>query len=85
VVKFNGAPVLNLRQLAELAIACKEPFMRFDMEYNEVRGLACPLASAPALWPSPPAWPWPGLGWAGLDWPSAGRRCWGSHPLAPPL
>lgn len=36
VLRFNGAEVRNLRHLAEMAAACTEPYMRFDLEYNEV-------------------------------------------------
>lgn len=36
VLKFNGTPVKNLRQLAEMAMSCTEQYMRFDLEYNEV-------------------------------------------------
>ena len=36
VLKFNGTPLVNLKHLAELVIACQETFMRFDMDYNEV-------------------------------------------------
>lgn len=34
VLKFNETPVRNLRHLAQLATACSDPFMRFDLEYN---------------------------------------------------
>ncbi|KAK9908877.1 hypothetical protein WJX75_004161 [Coccomyxa subellipsoidea] len=36
VLKFNETPVRNLRHLAQLTSACTQPFMRFDLEYNEV-------------------------------------------------
>lgn len=36
VYKFNGQHVSNLQQLACLVVACEEPYMRFDLEYNEV-------------------------------------------------
>lgn len=32
---FNGTPLRNLRHLAELVQANKEPFMRFDLSYEE--------------------------------------------------
>jgi hypothetical protein len=51
VLKFNGTEVSNLRHLAELVIACQEPFMRFDMAYNEVRAL--PALSQPAFCTAP--------------------------------
>lgn len=31
---FNGTPLRNLRHLAELVQANKEPFMRFDLSYE---------------------------------------------------
>ena len=34
VLRFNGAPVRNLRHLAQLTTACAEPYMRFDLDYN---------------------------------------------------
>jgi hypothetical protein len=37
VLAFNGAPVRSLKQLAELVLACTDPFMRFDLEYHEAR------------------------------------------------
>lgn len=37
LVGFNGQPVRNLRHLAEMVLACKEKYCRFDLEYNEVR------------------------------------------------
>ncbi|KAK9842029.1 hypothetical protein WJX81_004728 [Elliptochloris bilobata] len=36
VLRFNGEPVLNLRHLAQLCLACTAPFMRFDLDYDEV-------------------------------------------------
>lgn len=36
VYKFNGIPVHNLRHLALLTSQCKERFMRFDLDYEEV-------------------------------------------------
>ncbi|GAB4817615.1 hypothetical protein N2152v2_004661 [Parachlorella kessleri] len=36
VHSFNGTPVRNLRHLAEMVLACKEPYMRFDVDYDEV-------------------------------------------------
>jgi hypothetical protein len=33
---FNGAPVRNLRHLAELVLACTEAFMTFELEYHEL-------------------------------------------------
>lgn len=40
VLRFNGTEVRNLRHLAEMAAACTEPYMRFDLEYN-VSSLFC--------------------------------------------
>ncbi len=37
VHKFNGTPVRNLKHLAELVAASTDPFLRFELEYNEVR------------------------------------------------
>lgn len=34
VLSFNGTAVRNLRHLAEMVLACKEQFMRFDVEYH---------------------------------------------------
>lgn len=34
VHKFNGEKVRNLRHLAEMVAACKEPQMRFDVDYS---------------------------------------------------
>lgn len=31
---FNGAPVRNLRHLAEMVLECGEAYMRFDVEYQ---------------------------------------------------
>ncbi|KAL6759814.1 serine protease [Haematococcus lacustris] len=36
LLKFNGEPVRNLRHLAELVVGCTQPFMRFDLDYNEL-------------------------------------------------
>jgi hypothetical protein len=34
VHSFNGVPVRNLRHLAEMVLECKEPYMRFDVDYD---------------------------------------------------
>jgi len=36
VLRFNGVAVRNLAHLAQLVAGCTEPFMRFDLEYNEI-------------------------------------------------
>lgn len=34
VLGFNGEPVRNLRHLAMMVLACKEPFLSFELEYK---------------------------------------------------
>ncbi|CAI7880690.1 unnamed protein product, partial [Closterium sp. NIES-54] len=36
VVGFNGEPVKNLLQLARLVDDCTDPFMKFDLDYDQV-------------------------------------------------
>ncbi|CAI5988464.1 unnamed protein product [Closterium sp. NIES-65] len=36
VVGFNGVPVKNLLQLARLVDQCTDPFMQFDLDYDQV-------------------------------------------------
>jgi hypothetical protein len=43
---FNGAPVRNLRHLAELVLACTETFMTFELEYHELIVLDAATAAA---------------------------------------
>ena len=31
---FNGKPVSNLKQLADMCDGCKDPFMRFELDHN---------------------------------------------------
>jgi hypothetical protein len=45
VHKFNGEPVRNLRQLAEMVVACKETHMRFDVDFS-VGGRGCSVRRA---------------------------------------
>ncbi|KAK9820002.1 hypothetical protein WJX72_005011 [[Myrmecia] bisecta] len=44
--KFNGMPIKNLRHLAQLVIDCKDKWMRFDMDYEEVVILDTEIANA---------------------------------------
>jgi hypothetical protein len=40
VLKVNGVRVVNLAHLAHLVSTCSDKFVRFDLEWNKVRGLA---------------------------------------------
>ncbi|TMW94423.1 protease Do-like 9 [Solanum pennellii] len=36
VIAFNGKPVKNLKSLAKMVEACKEEYMKFDLDYNQI-------------------------------------------------
>jgi S1-C subfamily serine protease len=36
VKAFNGTPIRNLKHLVSLVLDCKDPFMTFELEYNEL-------------------------------------------------
>lgn len=44
VHQFNGTPVRNLNHLVEMVVQCKEHYMRFDLDYEEVVVLNADLA-----------------------------------------
>jgi len=43
VLRVNNVPVKNLRGLAEAVQGCTEKYLRFDLEYNQVRIHAGPV------------------------------------------
>lgn len=43
VMAFNGTPVRNLKHLAAMVESCADPFLRFDLEYQQV----CPRILMP--------------------------------------
>eukprot|EP00899_Mesostigma_viride_P028424 jgi/Mesvir1/8767/Mv02684-RA.2 len=51
VFEFNRVPIKNLRHLAELVEACREEYLRFDLEYNQVVVLdaKAALAASPGI------------------------------------
>ncbi|GAQ91114.1 HrtA/DegP protease [Klebsormidium nitens] len=36
VIRLNGVEIRNIKQLAELVESCQDPFLKFDLEYNEM-------------------------------------------------
>lgn len=46
VLAFNGKPVNNLKQLATMVEDCKEEFLKFDMDYDQVVVLETKTAKA---------------------------------------
>ncbi|KAK6773974.1 hypothetical protein RDI58_029213 [Solanum bulbocastanum] len=36
VIAFNGKPVKNLKSLANMVEACKEEYLKFDLDYNQI-------------------------------------------------
>ncbi|KAJ8531076.1 hypothetical protein K7X08_025807 [Anisodus acutangulus] len=36
VIAFNGNPVKNLKSLANMVEACKEEYLKFDLDYNQI-------------------------------------------------
>ncbi|KAK4366569.1 hypothetical protein RND71_014449 [Anisodus tanguticus] len=36
VISFNGKPVKNLKSLANMVEACKEEYLKFDLDYNQI-------------------------------------------------
>jgi hypothetical protein len=36
VLAFNGQPVKNLKNLATMVENCKDEFLKFDLEYDQV-------------------------------------------------
>jgi PDZ domain len=36
VISFNGKPVKNLKGLVQMVEKCKEEFLKFDLEYQQV-------------------------------------------------
>jgi hypothetical protein len=42
VIAFNGTPVRNLKHLASMVEKCTDPFLRFDLEYQQVRYIILP-------------------------------------------
>lgn len=52
VIAFNGTPVRNLKHLAIMVEKCTDPFLRFDLEYQQVSFLyarLCVLSWTDAL------------------------------------
>ncbi|WMV59159.1 hypothetical protein MTR67_052544 [Solanum verrucosum] len=37
VIAFNGKPVKNLKSLANMVEACKEEYLKFDLDYNQTK------------------------------------------------
>lgn len=37
VLAFNGQPVKNLKSLADMVESCADEFLKFDLEYQQVR------------------------------------------------
>jgi hypothetical protein len=46
VLRFNGTPVKNLKHLAAMVEAATTPFLRFDLEYDQVMVLETEPAKA---------------------------------------
>ncbi|XP_021733670.1 protease Do-like 9 [Chenopodium quinoa] len=46
VLAFNGNPVRNLKSLASMAESCKEEFMKFDLDYDQIVVLRTETAKA---------------------------------------
>lgn len=48
VLAFNGQPVKNLKSLADMVESCADEFLKFDLEYQQVR-LSLSLSLSPIL------------------------------------
>ncbi|KAJ6833636.1 putative protease Do-like 9 [Iris pallida] len=46
VLAFNGKPVKNLKELAKMVESCKEEFLQFDLEYQQIVVLETKTAKA---------------------------------------
>ncbi|XP_078175048.1 protease Do-like 9 [Carex rostrata] len=46
VLSFNGKPVKNLKGLVQMVEKCKEGFLKFDMEYQQIVVLETKSAKA---------------------------------------
>ncbi|XP_060187544.1 protease Do-like 9 isoform X1 [Lycium barbarum] len=46
VLAFNGKPVKNLKSLANMVEACKEEYLKFDLDYNQIVVLQTKSAKA---------------------------------------
>ena len=40
VLAFNGQPVKNLKNLVTMVENCKDEFLKFDLEYDQVSSLS---------------------------------------------
>ncbi|KAJ8452407.1 hypothetical protein Cgig2_006212 [Carnegiea gigantea] len=49
VLAFNGNPVKNLKSLATMVESCKDEFMKFDLEYDQIVVLRTKTAKATTL------------------------------------
>ncbi|GAB4845629.1 Protease Do-like 9 [Ancistrocladus abbreviatus] len=49
VFAFNGKPVRNLKNLASMVDSCKDEFMKFDLEYDQIVVLQTETAKAATL------------------------------------
>lgn len=48
VIAFNGKPVKNLKNLANMVEACKEEYLKFDLDYDQVLSLTDLVFSYPS-------------------------------------
>ncbi|CAN6170465.1 unnamed protein product [Urochloa humidicola] len=46
VLSFNGTPVKNLKHLATMVEECSEPFLKFDLDYDQLVVLETKTAKA---------------------------------------
>ncbi|KAL5723640.1 Protease Do-like 9 [Ranunculus cassubicifolius] len=49
VLAFNGKPVKNLKDLAKMVESCKDEFLKFDLEYQQIVVLQTKNAQAATL------------------------------------
>ncbi|XP_039068243.1 protease Do-like 9 [Hibiscus syriacus] len=49
VIAFNGKPVKNLKNLAKMVDSCKDKYLRFDLEYQQIVVLQTKAAKAATL------------------------------------
>ncbi|KAL6997203.1 Protease Do-like 9 [Sarracenia purpurea var. burkii] len=49
VLAFNGTPVKNLKCLATMVESCKDEFLKFDLEYQQIVVLRTKAAKAATL------------------------------------
>lgn len=73
MLRFNGAPVHNLAQLARLVRDCSDPFLRFDLESaNKARAVEARGAQSMGS-EEGGVWNWRGRLWLGyrVAWPAS--------------